>query len=39
MANGMTYGKDAVIAIYETKDAADRTNVNNVEKSGALAVW
>ena len=39
MAKGMTYGKDAVIAIYETKDAADRTNVNNVEKSGALAVW
>ena len=39
MAKGMTYGKDAVIAIYETKDAADRTNVNNVEKSGALVVW
>ena len=28
MAKGMTYGKDTVIAIYETKDAADRTNVN-----------
>ena len=39
MANGMTYGKDAVIAIYETKDAADRTNVNNVDRSGAIAVW
>ncbi len=39
MAKGMTYGKDAVIAIYENKDAADSTNVNNVDKSGALAVW
>ena len=39
MAKGMTYGKDAVIAIYENKDAADSTNVNNVNKSGALAVW
>ena len=39
MAKGMTYGKDAVIAIYENKDAADSTNVNNVDKSGAIAVW
>ncbi len=39
MAKGMTYGKDTVIAIYENKDAADSTNVNNVNKSGALAVW
>ena len=39
MAKGMTYGKDAVIAIYENKDAADSTNVNNDNKSGALAVW
>ena len=39
MEKGMTYGKDAVIAIYENKDAADSTNVNNVNKSGALAVW
>ena len=39
MTKGMTYGKDAVIAIYENKDAADSTNVNNVDKSGALAVW
>ena len=39
MAKGMTYGKDAVIAIYENKDAADSTNVNNVNNSGALAVW
>lgn len=39
MTKGMTYGKDAVIAIYENKDAADSTNVNNVNKSGALAVW
>ena len=39
MAKGMTYGKDAVIAIYENRDAADSTNVNNVDKSGALAVW
>ena len=39
MAKGMTYSKDAVIAIYENRDAADSTNVNNVNKSGALAVW
>ena len=39
MAKGMTYGKDAVIAIYENRDAADSTNVNNVDKSGAIAVW
>ena len=39
MTKGMTYGKDAVIAIYENRDAADSTNVNNVDKSGALAVW
>lgn len=39
MAKGMTYSKDAVIAIYENRDAADSTNVNNVEKSGAIAVW
>ena len=39
MAKGMTYSKDAVIAIYENKDAADSTNVNNVDKSGAIAVW
>ena len=35
----MTYSKDAVIAIYENKDAADSTNINNVDKSGAIAVW
>ena len=39
MAKGMTYSKDAVIAIYENRDAADSTNVNNVGKSGAIAVW
>ena len=39
MAKGMTYNKNAVIAIYENKDAADTTNVNNVDKSGAIAVW
>lgn len=39
MTKGMTYGKDAVIAIYENRDAADSTNVNNVNKSGAIAVW
>ena len=39
MAKGMTYSKDAVIAIYESRDAADSTNVNNVDKSGAIAVW
>lgn len=39
MAKGMTYDKNAVIAIYDNKDAADTTNVNNVDNSGALAVW
>lgn len=39
MAKGMTYSKNAVIAIYENRDAADSTNVNNVDKSGAIAVW
>ena len=28
-----------MIAIYDNKDAADTTNVNNVDKSGAIAVW
>lgn len=39
MVKGMTYNKNAVIAIYDDKDAADTTNVNNVDKSGAIAVW
>ena len=39
MSKGMTYNKDAVIAVYDSKDAADTTNVNNVDKSGAIAVW
>lgn len=39
MAKGMTYNKDAVVAIYEDKDAADVTNVKNVDKSGAIDVW
>lgn len=39
MSKGMTYNKDAVIAIYENKDAAETTNVKNVDKSGAMAVW
>lgn len=39
MAKGMTYDKNAVIAIYDNKDAADTTNVNNVDNSGAIAVW
>lgn len=39
MAKGMTYNKNAVIAIYDNKDAADTTNVNNVDNSGAIAVW
>ena len=39
MAKGMTYNKNTVIAIYDNKDAADTTNVNNVDKSGAIAVW
>ena len=36
MAKGMTYNKNAVIAIYDNKDAADTTNVNNVDKSLSL---
>ncbi len=39
MAKGMTYNKNTVIAIYDNKDAVDTTNVNNVDQSGALAVW
>ncbi len=39
MVKGMTYNKNAVIAIYDNKNAADTTNVNNVDKSGAIAVW
>lgn len=39
MAKGMTYDKNAVIAFYDNKDTADKTNVNNVEKSGAIHVW
>lgn len=39
MAKGMTYDKNVVIAIYDNKDAADTTNVNNVDNSGAIAVW
>ena len=39
MAKGMTYNKNTVIAIYENKDAADITNVNNVDRSDAIAVW
>lgn len=39
MVKGMTYNENAVIAIYDNKDAADTTNVNNVDKSGAIAVW
>lgn len=39
MSKGMTYNKNAVIAIYDNKDAANTTNVANVEKSGAIDVW
>ena len=39
MAKGMTYNKNVVIAFYDNKDAADKTNVNNVEKSGAIHTW
>lgn len=37
MAKGMTYVERYVIAIYENKDAADSTNVNNVNKSGSIS--
>lgn len=39
LTKGITYGKDAVIAIYDSKDAAAATNGNNVDDSNALAVW
>lgn len=39
LSKGITYGQDAVIAFYDTKDAADTTNKNNVNASGAIAVW
>lgn len=39
MMEGLVYNKNVVIAIYDKKEAADTTNVNNVDQSGALAVW
>lgn len=39
LSKGMTYQKDAVVAIYDSKDAVKNTNKNNVDASGALAVW
>lgn len=39
LTKGITYGKDAVIAFYDKKDAAAEANGNNVDESGALAVW
>lgn len=39
LAKGITYGKDAVVAIYDDESAMPSTNVDNVKDSGALAVW
>ena len=39
LSKGITYGQDAVIALYNEKDASDSVNKNNVNESGAIAVW
>lgn len=39
LSKGITYGQDAVIAFYNEKDASDSVNKNNVNESGAIAVW
>lgn len=39
LAKGITYGKDAVVAIYDDNSAMDSTNVDNVNDSNALEVW
>lgn len=39
LTKGITYGKDAVIAVYDSKDTVKNTNKNNADASGALAVW
>lgn len=39
LSKGITYGQDAVIAFYDTPDAANVTNKNHVNTSGAIAVW
>lgn len=38
LSQGITYGKDAVIAFYDSLDKAS-SNVANVADSGAVAVW
>lgn len=38
LSQGITYGKDAVIAFYDSLDKAE-SNVANVADSGAVAVW
>lgn len=39
MSKGITYGKNAVLAIYDSNDVIASTNVNNVDASGAKVVW
>lgn len=39
LSKGIIYGQDAVIAFYNEKDASDSVNKNNVNESGAIAVW
>lgn len=39
LKKGITYGKDTVVAIYNDKKSMTATNTNNVNDSGALAVW
>lgn len=39
LAKGITYGKDAVVAIYDDNSAMASTNVDNVKDSNALEVW
>ena len=39
MSKGITYGKDAVVAIYDSEDGINDVNVSNVDESGAVAVW
>lgn len=39
LSKGITYGQDAVIAFYNEKDASNTVNKNNVNESGAIAVW
>lgn len=39
LSESITYNQDAVVAIYDSKDAVKNTNINNVDTSGAVAVW